>query len=65
MEEDNYICLHCYHSVELSTKPKRSFLGFAKIECNECEKDFQYPLSKGYLLFSWVIIIGNPAYLIY
>jgi len=61
MTAEKYLCPTCKQRVELSTKPKRSFMGFLRIPCLVCQKEFQYPLTRGYVIFYWIVLSGNVA----
>ena len=66
METKNeYLCPSCVSMVEVSVKPKRSFMGFFKIICPNCKKEFRYPLSSGYTAFYWILLIGNIVWALY
>ena len=65
MKTDRYLCPYCKKSVESSTKPKRSFIGFLKIQCTSCQKQFRYPLTAGYVVFYWILLAGNVAWMLY
>ena len=39
-------CAHC--RTQFRATPKRSFLGFQKLKCFKCAKEFLYPLTSGY-----------------
>jgi hypothetical protein len=39
-------CAHCRN--QFRATPKRSFLGFQKLKCFKCSKEFLYPLTGGY-----------------
>jgi len=39
-------CVHCRN--QFRATPKRSFLGFQKLKCFKCAKEFLYPLTSGY-----------------
>lgn len=63
MKNEKYVCPNCKKVVELSTKPKRSFMGFLRIPCSGCQKEFRYPLTTGYVVFYWLLLIGNVAWI--
>ena len=37
--------------------PKRSFLGFLKFTCPSCRKTFLYPLTRGYRIAYWIVVV--------
>ncbi len=57
--QGQYFCPHCRVMVEVSTKPKRSFLGFLRIPCRICNKEISRPLSTGYVVFYWLVLSMN------
>ena len=59
MEKIKYLCPSCKKITELSTKPKRSFMGFPKITCINCKKEFRYPLTAGYVTAYWILLLAN------
>jgi cobalamin biosynthesis protein CobD/CbiB len=61
MKAKKYLCPNCRKTVELSAKPKRSFMGFLRIPCPTCQKEFRYPLTMGYVVFYWILLVGNVA----
>jgi uncharacterized protein (DUF983 family) len=61
MKAKKYLCPNCRKPVELSAKPKRSFMGFLRIPCPTCQKEFRYPLTMGYVVFYWILLVGNVA----
>ena len=63
MKANTYVCTNCKTVVELSTKPKRSFMGFFRIQCPECKKEFRYPLTTGYEVVYWLLLIGNVLWI--
>ena len=65
MKKLQYLCPNCMRITELSTKPKRSFMGFQKIHCSNCKSEFRYPLTTGYVIFYWIYLLGNIALAIY
>jgi uncharacterized protein (DUF983 family) len=65
MKTEKYLCPNCKKSVELSAKPKRSFMGFLRIPCPSCQKEFRYPLTAGYVVFYWILLAGNVAWITY
>jgi len=66
METKNeYLCPSCMSMVEVSVKPKRSFMGFFKVICPNCKKEFRYPISSGYTAFYWILLIGNAVWALY
>lgn len=48
-------CLECGQA-RIGT-PKKTFLGFQKLECSACRHQSLYPLSKGYVVIYWVAIV--------
>lgn len=42
---------------QFRTVPKRSFLGFQKVTCPSCKKETTYPLTPGYRVTYWVLLI--------
>jgi len=65
MTTETYFCPNCKKSIELSAKPKRSFLGFQRIPCLSCQKEFRYPLTAGYVVFYWIVLAGNVVWITY
>ena len=65
MKENTYVCTNCKTVVSLSTKPKRSFMGFLRIPCPECKTEFRYPLTTGYMAFYWLLLIGNVLWILF
>jgi hypothetical protein len=59
MKPNSYVCPECKMVTELQKKPKRTFMGFLRIPCQNCQKNFRYPLTKGYILFYWFLLIFN------
>jgi DNA-directed RNA polymerase subunit RPC12/RpoP len=51
--------------VEEWGKPRRSFMGFFKVICPNCKKEFRYPLSPGYTACYWILLIGNIVWALY
>lgn len=48
-------CEHCKKDVE--EKPRRTFLGFQRYVCQSCHKPTIYPLTSGYKIIYWAVII--------
>jgi ribosomal protein L37AE/L43A len=65
MKTETYVCPQCKQMVKLATRPKRSFMGFARIPCPTCKSEFRYPLTTGYVVFYWLLLLGNIAWLTY
>ena len=66
METNNeYLCPSCMSMVEEWGKPRRSFMGFFKVICPNCKKEFRYPLSPGYTACYWILLIGNVVWALY
>ena len=65
MKINKYLCPNCKKMVELSIKPKRSFMGFLRIPCPSCQEEFRYPLTSGYVAFYWILLVGNVAWIAY
>ncbi|QQS59277.1 hypothetical protein IPN35_00075 [Candidatus Peregrinibacteria bacterium] len=49
------ICQNCKHQFE--DIPKRSFLAFQKFKCPECSENIVYPLTPGWQIFYWILVI--------
>lgn len=45
-------------SAQLSAKPARSFLGFPRVTCPKCDKYILFPLTPGYRILYWVILVS-------
>ena len=65
MNTDTYVCTQCKNPVKMESKPKRSFMGFARIPCPYCKTEFRYPLTTGYVVFYWLLLIGNVGLVAY
>jgi DNA-directed RNA polymerase subunit RPC12/RpoP len=65
MTTEKYLCPNCKKSVELTAKPKRSFMGFLRIPCPNCQKEFRYPLKAGYVVVYWILLAINLAWITY
>lgn len=52
----NATCWKC--GEKFSGAPKRSFLGFQKLKCESCGETVLYPLTNGYRIIWWVILIS-------
>jgi hypothetical protein len=48
-------CMSC--GTQFSAEPTRTFLGFQRITCPKCTKDVLFPLTSGYRITYWVILI--------
>jgi hypothetical protein len=59
MKTEKYFCPECFRPVELSAKPKRTFMGFLRIPCPICKKEFRYPITVGYVIIYWILLIGS------
>ena len=53
-----YICTSCNNETTPSSKPSRNFMGFEKVLCRNCQQEFQAPLTKSYIVISWILLIG-------
>jgi hypothetical protein len=62
MQAKRYLCLNCKNTIQLSAKPKRSFMGFQRIPCPSCQKECRYPLTTGYVVFYWIWLLGNVGW---
>lgn len=49
------VCSHCKH--QFTDIPKRSFLGFQKLNCPKCKEEVHYPLTSGYRTTYWVLLV--------
>lgn len=49
-------CAHCDEI--FSGTPKKTFLGFQQYTCPACREKFKYPLTRGYRIIYWVLLIG-------
>jgi hypothetical protein len=65
MKSDIYVCPQCKNGVRMTSKPKRSFMGFSRIPCPSCKTEFRYPLTTGYVVFYWLLLLGNVGLLVY
>ena len=65
MNTDTYVCPQCKHAVTMTAKPKRSFMGFARIPCPSCKTEFRYPLATAYVVVYWLLLLGNLGFLAY
>ena len=65
MKTKKYICTNCKMTVELSMKPNRSFIGFLRIPCLSCKREFRYPLTTGYVIFYWILLVAGIAWMTY
>jgi len=51
----NAVCTKC--NTKFNQVPKRSFIGFQKVECPACKKKLTYPLTNGYRTTYWVFLV--------
>jgi hypothetical protein len=65
MNTNTYVCPQCKNPVRMESKPKRSFMGFARIPCPSCKTEFRYPLSTGYVVVYWLLLLGNIVLVVY
>jgi len=65
MSAEIYVCPQCKNRVTMTVKPKRSFMGFRRIPCPSCNAEFRYPLTTGYIVFYWLLLLGNVCLLVY
>ena len=49
------VCSHCQN--KFTEIPKRSFLGFQKMACSECHTKLTFPLTDGYRIIYWILLI--------
>jgi hypothetical protein len=47
-------CPYCDQAVE--GVPRKTFLGFQAFTCRQCNKEFGYPLFRGYRITYWVLL---------
>lgn len=40
-------------------------MGFPRIPCPSCNAEFRYPLTTGYVVFYWLLLLGNVGFLAY
>ena len=38
-------------------EPRKTFLGFQKLVCPRCRNGLAYPLTRGYRIFYWVMLV--------
>ncbi|MFB9240199.1 hypothetical protein IV454_23000 [Massilia antarctica] len=50
-------CPHCNEAFRGA--PKKTFLGFQQYNCPACSQKFKYPLSRGYRITYWVLLLGS------
>ena len=62
---DQYLCLHCRETVTPQEKPKRTFMGFAKLLCPLCKKESKCPLTPGYTAVYGILLAGNVLFVLY
>jgi hypothetical protein len=55
LPEINAKSASCGH--QFRARPTRSFLAFQKMNCPKCSKDVMYPLTNGYRITYWVIVV--------
>ncbi len=65
MNADTYVCPRCKRAVRMAAKPKRSFMGFARIPCPSCGTEFRYPLATAYVVVYWLLLLGNVGLFTY
>ncbi len=56
--EKNYVCTECHTAFSVQGKPARSFLGFQRLHCPNCDKNILYPLTKGYRVFYILFVLA-------
>ena len=49
------VCSHCQN--KFTEVPKKSFLGFQKLTCPECNTTLTFPLTDGYRIIYWILLI--------
>jgi hypothetical protein len=49
---------------EFTESPRRTFLGFLKLQCPACKADLLYPLTPGYRLFYVLVTLGAIAWFV-
>jgi hypothetical protein len=54
LAEIDAICRRC--STQFRAQPKRTFLGFQKLQCPKCTQEVLYPLTSGYRVTYWVFL---------
>ncbi len=60
MKKQKVVCIKC--KTEFEDKPKQSFLGFQVFTCPKCAEKITYPLTGGYRLIYWFVLIGLILY---
>ena len=55
MKPINATCQAC--DSNFTAEPKRTFLGFQRLQCPSCSAKVVYPLTKGYRVTYWVLLI--------
>lgn len=55
LQKQKVVCTKCYSGFEAI--PKRSFLGFLKFVCPECKEKVIYPLTPGFTVSYWILVI--------
>lgn len=53
--QDRIVCGHCKHLID--GKPRATLLGFQKYTCSSCGKETTYPLTGGYRLIYWLLVV--------
>ena len=56
LREIRVVCRSCGDN--FTGKPSRTFLGFQKLKCPKCGKDVVYPLTRGYRITYWILLVG-------
>ena len=49
------VCSHCQN--KFTETPKRSFLGFQKLTCLKCNTKLTFPLTDGYRIIYWILLV--------
>jgi DNA-directed RNA polymerase subunit RPC12/RpoP len=60
MKKQKIKCAKC--KTEFEDKAKRSFLGFLLFTCPKCSEKITYPLTGGYRIIYWLVVIGLILY---
>jgi hypothetical protein len=53
-------CKNCINNFE--AVPKLSFFGFRKFRCPKCQHNVVWPLTAGFLLIYWLVIIATVIF---
>ena len=53
-------CTNC--GTAINKAPTRSFLGFQKLTCPTCQTIFNYPLTGGYRVVTWFLLVFSFFY---